>query len=251
MAQAPLSMFIALAALAPAWAPRAAAAPGAQCPRVTVSCPEGAVVGQPVEFAVNVAGGDASWKLTYTWVVSAGVILGGRHSPGIKVDTTGLTAATVEATVEVGGLPASCAKSASCSTPVPPLCILARKIDEYFTINFEDEKARLDNLAAEMRNDPAALAYVIAYGGRRGRAGEARRRADRVRDYLANARALDPQRVVTIDGGYREEAAVELYLTPAGSPPPAASPTVDPSEVEIVPEGPAPVRPARKPRRRN
>jgi len=43
-----------------------------------------------------------------------------------------------------------------------------------------------------------------------------------------------------VDGGYREELTVELWVVPSGANPPSASPTVDPSEV----------KPARAPRRR-
>ncbi|MBV8857759.1 MAG: hypothetical protein JOZ02_12560, partial [Acidobacteria bacterium] len=51
---------------------------------------------------------------------------------------------------------------------------------------------------------------------------------------------ITADRIVTVDGGYREELTVELWVVPSGATPPAASPTVDPSEV----------KPARAPRRR-
>ena len=40
-----------------------------------------------------------------------------------------------------------------------------RKIDEYGNIRFNDEKARLDNFAIELQNDPTAQGYLVCYGG--------------------------------------------------------------------------------------
>jgi hypothetical protein len=142
------------------------------------------------------------------------------------------------ATVEVGGYDLSCQMKADCTTniiadPGP------RKMDEYGVIAVGDEKERLDRLTDELRSDPTARGYFVCYGGRRGRAGEARRRYDRARNYLVVTRAIDAGRIVTVDGGYREKCAVELWLVPPGVAPPPASPTVDPSEVR-------PPRPPRK-----
>lgn len=120
-----------------------------------------------------------------------------------------------------------------------------RKIDEYGNIRFGDEKARLDNMAIELRNDPEAKGYIVGYGGRRARVGEARRRIERARNYLVAAWKFAPERIVTIDGGHREYLTVELYVFPADSDPPLAGPTVDPSEVTIIRTGPK-----RRPKRR-
>jgi hypothetical protein len=95
-------------------------------------------------------------------------------------------------------------------------------------------KARLDNFANALQENPGAQGYIIAYGGRRGVAGEAQRRADFARDYLVNTRGIDAGRLVTIDGGFREEATTELWIVPSGATPPTASPNVDASEVQTT-----------------
>jgi hypothetical protein len=43
---------------------------------------------------------------------------------------------------------------------------------------------------------------------------------------LVRARGIDPARIVTIDGGRREDFIVELWLVPNGSRPPELTPTV-------------------------
>lgn len=111
---------------------------------------------------------------------------------------------------------------------------LTRKFDEYGNLSFSDEKARLDNFAIQLQNETEVLGYIITYAGRKSRAGEAQARADRAKRYLENARGMESSRIITVDGGYREESSVELYLDTIGTPPPTPSPTVDPSEVQII-----------------
>jgi hypothetical protein len=203
------------------------------CPTVTVSCPSDVQVGGPITFTANVSGGDTGVTPTFNWTVSAGTISSGQGTSSITVDTTGLGGQTVTATVDVGGFDRSCATSASCSTQVIQQAA-PRKIDEYGNIRFNDEKARLDNFAIELQNDPTAQGYIIAYGGRTGRTGEAQRRADRAKDYLVNTRGISADRIVTVDGGFREDLTVELWIVPQGATAPTASPTVDPSEVRTT-----------------
>ena len=197
-----------------------------------MSCPDTVTPGQPATFTANVSGGDPSVTPTFNWTVSAGTITSGQGTSSITVDTTGVTG-NITATVTVGGYPASCNVSSSCTTGAPPVRT-ARKVDEYGNIRFNDEKARLDNFAIELQNDPTSQGYLICYGGRRGRAGEAAARCDRSKNYLTTTRGIDARRVVTVDGGYREDLTVELWVVPSGATPPAASPTVDPSEVKAT-----------------
>lgn len=136
--------------------------------------------------------------------------------------------------------------SAAPRLPPSPSPMSPRKIDEYGSIRWSDERARLDNYIIELRNDPAARACLICYGGRRSRAGEARRRCERAADYVKRAGGIDAARVITVDGGFREEASVELWAPPAGTTLPTAAPTVDPSEVKIMKDPPR--RRARKQR---
>ena len=208
------------------------------CPTVTVSCPDTGVAGTPVTFTANVSGGDPNVTPTFNWTVSAGTISSGQGTSSITVDTTGVTG-TITATVDVGGYDRSCSTSNSCTVSFPSRPE-SRKVDEYGNIKFNDEKARLDNYAIELQNDPTAQGYLVCYGGRTGRTGEAQRRCDRAKNYLVSTRGIDASRVVTVDGGFREELTVELWVVPSGANPPQSTPTVDPSEV----------RPARAPSRR-
>lgn len=108
------------------------------------------------------------------------------------------------------------------------------KFDEYGNIPFSDEKERLNNFAIQLQAEPKTQGYIIAYGGRRARVGEAKARADRARDYLVSTRGVESGRLVMVDGGYREELTVELFIRLNGGNAPIAFPTVCPNEVQII-----------------
>ncbi|MGI8654026.1 MAG: hypothetical protein ACR2LC_02265 [Pyrinomonadaceae bacterium] len=219
------------------------------CPTITVSCPtELTTVGSPITFTANVSGDTGGATPAYNWTVSAGTITGGQGTPSITVDTANQGGQSITATVNVGGLAASCPASASCTSQVVGNPPGPTKFDEYGNVNFNDEKARLDNYAIQLQNAPGTQAYIIAYGGRRGRTGEAQARADRAKNYLVNTRGIDAGRIQTVDGGFREDLAVELWLVPQGATPPTAAPTVQPGDVQTT-TGPA-RRGTRRSRRR-
>jgi hypothetical protein len=213
------------------------------CPTVTVDCPTGAVQpGTPATVTVNLSGGAAGLAPTYNWSVSDGTITSGQGTPSITIDTTGQAGKNITATVQLGGLPPECQATASCSFSVvaaPPAA--CNKFDEYGNIAFNDEKARLDNYAIQLQNDPTSTGYIIAYADRTGPVGQAEARAQRAKDYLVNTRGIDASRITTVDGGCRETLAVELFVCQSGATAPTASNTV-----------PCEPRPAKRaPRRRS
>jgi hypothetical protein len=182
-----------------------------------VSCPADVDLGAPITFTASI-GGDMN--VTYNWTVSAGTISSGQGTSSITVDTAGLGGQSVTATVELGGLDPSCSRTASCTTSVKAPNPPAVKFDEYGNIKFNDEKARLDNYAIQLQNQPGSQGYIIAYGSCEG---EAQARADRAKDYLVNTRGIDAGRLVTIDGGCMSELKVELWVVPTGATAPTAS----------------------------
>lgn len=110
----------------------------------------------------------------------------------------------------------------------------SRKFDEYQKLSFEDEKARLDNFAILLQNEPGSIGYVIVYAGRHAHINEAKAVGERTKHYLVKTRKINKKRVIAIDGGHREQLTTELYLQGRDLPPPPVSPTVKPSEVQIV-----------------
>ena len=213
-------------------------APPPPCPTVSVSCPDTADPG-PITFTANVSGGPGTQ--TYNWSVSAGTIASGQGTSSITVNAS--AGQTITATVDLGGLDPNCPKTASCTTSIKPPPPNSRKFDEYGNIRFNDEKARLDNFAIQLQNEPNAQGYIIGYGSC---GSEGQERGNRAKDYLVNTRGIDAGRLVVVDGGCMPELKVELWIVPSGATPPAAS-----TEGAVSPCPECKKKPAtRRPRRR-
>jgi hypothetical protein len=193
------------------------APPPPTCPNVAIECPDRVVVNEPLTFRSSVSGG-SNVRQTYHWTVSAGQITDGQGTDTIRVDTTGLAGQSVTATLSMGGYNLDCTATCTVQFPVPVEC---RKFDEFPSIAYNDLKARLDNYAIELQNDPTATAYVIVYPGQRGRPGEVQKNTTRIVDYLVNSRGVNAARIVTLVGPPRDVLLVELWLCPQGAKPPA------------------------------
>lgn len=195
-----------------------APAPSNACPTVSVDCPTGIVSpDQPMIFTATISGGDTSVKETFTWSTSGCKIIDGQGTPTITVSEL-QPGAAYTATVHVSGFSEACRTDASCSIIIDP-APRGRMFDEYGSLVSRKEKACLSAFAAELENNPGAQGYVIAYAGRQRRNGT-QRHLQRVKDYLTKERAIDYGRIVTIDGGRRQQAAVELWVVPTGADPP-------------------------------
>ena len=213
--------------------------PKSPCPYpVNVSAPKTVNEGEIITFAADVEYSGTS-GLRYVWTVnpSSARVISGAGSPTINVDSTGLGGQRIIATLAVddGSSDPSCRQTAQAVAVVTAperKVIVAREFDECNNCTFDDQKARLDNLAIEMQNDPSTRAYIIAYGGRTSPIGQVEMLMKRARDYVVEQRGIDAARIVTINGGFREDDSVELWVVPSGAAPPQATPTVQAGEVK-------------------
>src|SRR5215217_1490732 len=212
--------------------------PKSPCPfPVSISAPNQVTEGEIITYTADVAYSGNS-ALNYTWKVtpSSARIISGLGSPTLNVDSTGLGGQRIIATLTAddGSSDPSCAQSAqtvSIIAPIKKVAIVAREFDECVNCTFDDQKARLDNLAVELQNDPSTRGYVIAYGGRKSPITQVEKLMSRARDYLVTQRGIDASRLVIINGGFREEDNVELWIVPSGAAAPQATPTVQAGEV--------------------
>jgi len=198
------------------------------CPVVRVTGPAEVSAGDLLVITANVRGGDAGVTPTYNWSVSAGTISSGQGTPTITVDLTGTEGQSVTATVDVGGYPRECQTSGSYTTSVMKKAV-ARKLTEYRKIKLADEQAMLDFFTIELQNDPMAMGYIISYAGIKSKPNTAGITAKRAKNYIVDQRGIAGDRIITVDGGFRQEEITELYIVPQGAMVPSAQPTVDPS----------------------
>lgn len=190
--------------------------PPPTCPSIVISCPDTVRVGEAITFQANVTNLATGITPIYQWTVSAGTITSGQGTTSITVDTAGLAGQPVNARLSVAGFNLDC--TAQCTTQIP-FIPEPRKFDEFGDIARDDEKARLDNFAIQLQQEPEAQGYIFVYTGtgRRIRPDYAQRRTARIRDYLINSRGLDSRRLVILEGPPRTEPTVELWIVPPGS----------------------------------
>ena len=207
--------------------------PKSPCPfPVNISAPNQVTEGDIITYTADVAySGNAA--LRYTWKVSPSTarIISGLGSPTLTVDSTGLGGQRIIATLTAddGSSDPTCAQSAQAVSIIAPIekrVIVAQEFDECNSCSNDDQKARLDNLAVELQNDPSTRAYIFAYGGRMSRLGQVEKLMSRARDYLITQRGIDASRLTVVNGGFREEDSVELWIVPSGAAAPRATPTV-------------------------
>ena len=217
------------------------------CPfPVNISAPQQVTDGEIITYTADVAyNGTAG--LRYAWKVtpSSARIISGLGTPTLNVDSTGLGGQRITATLTAddGSSDPACAQTAQAVSIIAPIekkVIVANEFDECNSCSLNDQKARLDNLVVELQNDPSTRAYVIAYGGRMSPLGQVEKLMSRARDYLVSHRGIDASRLTVVNGGFREEDSVELWIVPSGAAAPQPTPTVQAGEVN----------PGKKPRRR-
>jgi hypothetical protein len=208
------------------------------CPfPVNISAPNQVTDGEIITYTADVAYNGTA-PLRYTWKVtpSSARVISGLGTPTLNVDSTGLGGQRITATLTAddGSADPACAQSAqavSIITPIEKKVIVAQEFDECNSCSLNDQKARLDNLAVELQNDPSTRAYIIAYGGRMSPLGQSQKLMSRAREYLVSHRGIDASRLTLVNGGFREEDSVELWLVPSGAAAPQPTPTVQMGDV--------------------
>jgi len=207
-----------------------------KCQFVSVEVPAKEVdAGMPVVFTAKLKANVPTATPEFKWQITAGTITAREGTSSITVDTAGLSGQLISATVSVSGVPTICLTSATQSVAVletGPRCGLA--FDEFGDIKFEDEKARLDNFAIQLSTNKDERGSIIVFAGRSTYENEAIERLEKAKNYLVKVRKIDPNQIVTVDGGYREDFTVYLYIVPPGAGPPALQANMSPTEIEFT-----------------
>lgn len=117
-----------------------------------------------------------------------------------------------------------------------------RKVDEFESIQCEDLRTRLDSFLVEIQNNPQSKGFVIVYEGKYSsyiynRSGISKRKYHlptfgeanyRTQVFLKHFqfRQFQSDKYLFIDGGFRENHSVELWIVPDTAKPPKPTPTL-------------------------
>ena len=214
------------------------------CTALNLRIPKYAVaVREPIALSLDVAGAkknlgeDRAKLLTYKWMVSEAIILNGQGTPKIVIDAvtrqkSGVHDIPIE--VEVKGVPPECANKVTSSLKIDSSCALPTKIDEYGDLSFKAEKSHLDNLAQEFKQGkPDSVVYILAYAGRTACIWEANWRANRAERYLIENQKVPENQIIVVDGVFRDNLTIQLFLSPSITCGPLPVPTLATDDAQI------------------
>jgi hypothetical protein len=131
------------------------------CPKIRVIGPSGITTpGDSVTFVIET---DADIKdLRFNWTVTAGVIDAGQGTPSISVRSSREDSGeTIEATVEVSGLPGACDNRARETAPIDNIPVCGLAADEFGDLEPNDVRARMDQFFVELENNPTNQGVVL------------------------------------------------------------------------------------------
>ena len=97
--------------------------------------------------------------------------------------------------------------------------------DEFPYDSLEGITSRLGEFTIRLQKQPTYKGYIIVYAGRNKKTDGVANFATRSRDYLINEFQVSAETIVALNGGYRKEPVVELFLIPSAWPPPVPTPT--------------------------
>ncbi len=170
------------------------------CPVISVTGPAGVTnAGETITFTANISEINTT-PIAYSWTISDGTIIEGFGTSVIKVATNSDTAGKiVTATVEINGLPIDCNKTALGTAQIPYLCVLPRTLDIYEKMSFQEEKARLANLAFELNENTDFenidfIALFIIYLVKEDTYSSVKKRIDNISKYLIENQQIPKER---------------------------------------------------------
>lgn len=117
-------------------------------------------------------------------------------------------------------------------------CVLAqevRKIDEFGDLSCDDITLRVGDFFEEVKNLDNSKGYVFIYNGKldyRAKKKSNYPHQNEAKAEIENIKTrikfyyFDKNRIVLIDGGFREKFTVEFWLVPNGATPPKPTPTL-------------------------
>jgi len=132
-----------------------------QCPSIGVIGPAGVTnPGDEMRFSVDV--GSVGPRLQFVWTINEGTIVSGQGTQAITIATKiAMAGSSVIATVRVEGLPTGCEKIYSETAPIAPIAGCGSPSDEWGKLKPNDQRLRLDNVFAELRNNPTNIGFLM------------------------------------------------------------------------------------------
>lgn len=103
-----------------------------------------------------------------------------------------------------------------------------------FSVKAQMIEQRLDEFGLQLADNDKLRGFIVAYAGQVAKPGEAKLLAEKAKRGLVQRLKIPTNRIIEIDGGFRETAEYELFLLPPEVAPPNPTPTVSSNQVRIL-----------------
>jgi hypothetical protein len=98
--------------------------------------------------------------------------------------------------------------------------------EEFPYESLDDITSRIGEFTIRLQKQPMYKGYIVVYAGRDQKISGVATFASKARDYVIKELDAKPDTIVAINGGYREEPMVHLFMIPSSWPPPVPNPTL-------------------------
>ncbi len=187
------------------------------CPKVEVSSPTlNTAPGETITFIATIDEESEKKSVKYEWSVLGGDILEGQGTSTIKTQQKDV-GESLTATVEVKILPDGCAVTDS-ETAATWCPLSVTEIDEFSITATQIDKARLNNLAKQSKDNPVAQIYIIEQFKNNTSQKSIERKNQMIIDYL-KTQGVDRD-WITLLNAFDKEHQTRFILVPAGAQPP-------------------------------
>ena len=95
--------------------------------------------------------------------------------------------------------------------------------DQFGNIRADDEQARLDHFATELKTRPESKGVIVGYRSSTLPRGQFLRMLWGYADYLVNSLGIASDRFTISEGGFRNSESIELWIVPGKARPPSVS----------------------------
>jgi hypothetical protein len=185
------------------------------CPTITLtSNPTMVTAGEFISYIVHLSEEAKQYKIKYFWAVDEGEIISGQGTPTVKIKTI---IDSLNVIVEIQGLPKNCLNTISDSFVIDrPYSNL---IDGFSISVSQIDKARLDNLAGYLTNNPTSTGYIFEYFKKKTSQRAIKQKSQRIIDYLVRVKGIEKNMIVlqTISA---DKNLTRFFAVPAGAIPP-------------------------------
>lgn len=172
-------------------------------------------MGTGEQYNINVIVEGNNWEsLVYNWKLSNDMPFEGQGKPIVFFITTNeMNGLTVQASVEIKGLPVNCENIASDSFQIlfNPGTLIT--LEDYEKLTFSKEKQRLDNVVSQLKGYKDGIAIFIIYYTENDTKQTLKNRITKISNYLIQKHKLSKEKFNFIVGGI-DGNRTRVYLAP-------------------------------------